>query len=64
MYPQHEDDFIFRGIMLEHVGHALKMVTYGKQDTGEIWNVALECETCWNVLIDFETDWFKDNVDD
>ena len=35
-----------------HVGHDIVCVTYGKD--GEVFNVAIECETCNEVIIDFD----------
>lgn len=61
MIPQDENDYIMRGVMLEHVGHDLRMVTYDRSGT-EVWNVALECDTCDAVLIDYETDWYMENI--
>jgi hypothetical protein len=36
----------------DHIGHKFSCVGYECDD--QIWNVALECETCNCVIIDFE----------
>ena len=35
-----------------HLGHRIVIVQYGTFD--DIWNIALECESCDEVLIDFD----------
>ena len=38
--------------LLEHHGHDVRCVAYGDDD--DIYNVALECETCGCVLRDYD----------
>lgn len=50
--------------LLEHFGHDIEIVTYGKEPkledyalgakNSDPWNVAVECRTCNEVLIDFD----------
>jgi hypothetical protein len=40
--------------LLRHAGHKIVCVTYGTQD--EVWNVAIECQTCMEVLFDYDRD--------
>jgi len=35
-----------------HLGHRIVIVRYGTLD--DIWNIAIECESCNEVLIDFD----------
>ena len=44
--------------LIEHVGHQIVCVTYGKHGAWEyqVINVAIECETCNMVLMDFDND--------
>lgn len=39
--------------LMEHVGHNVEVVTYGKDSP---LNVAVECEDCYEVLLDFDKD--------
>jgi hypothetical protein len=39
--------------LLEHVGHAVEIVTYGNSRE-HIYNVAIECTDCNEVLLDYE----------
>lgn len=39
--------------LMEHVGHKIKCVTYGKPGEPPV-NVSLECETCNTVLVTYD----------
>ena len=45
--------------MLEHVGHRIECVTYG--DGEDVWNAALECETCKCVIVDVDNEEMDDD---
>ena len=42
--------------LIQHVGHKIVCVSYGKRDPSEAVNVAVECETCHEVITDFDRD--------
>ena len=44
--------------LLLHVGHDIVCVKYAKGK--QVWNVALECETCNEVLVSFDHPSVKD----
>ncbi len=44
--------------LAEHCGHKIACVAYGidDEDGGEMWSVAIECETCNEVLVECNFD--------
>lgn len=40
--------------LLDHVGHALTVSTYGKHEV--VWNISIECGDCSEILWDKDLD--------
>jgi len=51
--------------LLKHVGHKIVTVKYGHdgEDGGELYAVAVECETCNEILLEY-TFWEENEVDE